>query len=45
MSAGWLPDGVAADDLPLLEVDECDPLAGGLQDSFFPREDVKPTLW
>jgi len=45
MSAGWLPDTVTADDTPLLEVEDCDPLNGGVLDSFVPRTDVAPSLW
>lgn len=36
---------MSADDVPLLEVEECDPFNGGITDPFFVREDVKPALW
>lgn len=44
MRPGWLPETVTVDDLPLLEIEDCDPLGGGIVDSFVPRDDV-PRLW
>ena len=32
-------------EIALLEVEDCDPFNGGIDDPFFEREDVKPTLW
>lgn len=44
MVAGWLPDTVTADDLPLLDVDECSPFEGGIANPFFERE-AAAGLW